>query len=154
MARTALSHSKIPTKIPQLWLAEGGEAAPAKARARHAPRGATTLVNGDLRRGTRGEDRVVVEVEGGVTVYPARHPGDRWRAVWYENGRRRQCQAASEDGLAARLEKITFVPDANARAQERTRITRASLNRPKARSAVPTDAEPVRDGRQRSATTG
>jgi hypothetical protein len=42
-------------------------------------------------------------VEGGVTVYPARWAGDRWRAVWYENGRRRQCETA----LAARGEKIT-----------------------------------------------
>ena len=42
-----------------------------------------------------------------MTVYPAREPGDRWRAVWYENGRRRQCEAVSEDRLAARLEKVT-----------------------------------------------
>jgi hypothetical protein len=40
-------------------------------------------------------------------VYPARQDGDRWRAVWYENGQRQQCQAASEDRLAARLEKVT-----------------------------------------------
>jgi hypothetical protein len=39
-------------------------------------------------------------------VYPARRDGDRWRAVWYENGQRRQCQAASEDKLADRLEKV------------------------------------------------
>jgi hypothetical protein len=40
-------------------------------------------------------------------VYPARGAGDRWRAVWYENGRRRQCQSVTEEGLAARLEKVT-----------------------------------------------
>ena len=51
--------------------------------------------------------RVVVELECGVTVYPARVAGGRWRAVWYENGQRRQCEAASEDRLAARLEKVT-----------------------------------------------
>ena len=51
--------------------------------------------------------RVVIELEWGVTVYPAREPGDRWRAVWYENGQRRQCQAVSEDRLAARLEMVT-----------------------------------------------
>ena len=50
--------------------------------------------------------RVVVELECGVTVYPAREAGDRWRAVWYEGGRRRQCESASEDGLAGRLEKV------------------------------------------------
>ena len=51
--------------------------------------------------------RVVVELECGVTVYPARVAGGRWRAVWYENGARRQCEAATEDRLAARLEKVT-----------------------------------------------
>ena len=51
--------------------------------------------------------RVVIELEWGVTVYPAREPGDRWRAVWYEDGQRRQCQAVSEDRLAARLEMVT-----------------------------------------------
>jgi integrase len=51
--------------------------------------------------------RVVVEVEGGITVYPARCPGDRWRAVWYEDGRRRQCEAISETRLAARLAKVS-----------------------------------------------
>jgi integrase len=51
--------------------------------------------------------RVVIEVEGGVTVYPARGPGGRWRAVWMEDGVRRQCEATSEDRLAARLEKVT-----------------------------------------------
>jgi len=49
---------------------------------------------------------VVVEVDG-ITVYPAREPGDRWRAVWYEDGRRCQCQAISEERLAARLAKVT-----------------------------------------------
>jgi integrase len=51
--------------------------------------------------------RVVVEVGCGVVVYPAREAGDRWRAVWYENGRRRQCQAVTEDRLAGKLEKVT-----------------------------------------------
>ena len=50
---------------------------------------------------------MVVELDHGVTVYPARQLGGRWRAVWYEDGRRRQCEAASEDRLAAKLEKVT-----------------------------------------------
>ena len=33
--------------------------------------------------------------------------GDRWRAVWYENGRRRQCEAVTEEKLAAKLVKVT-----------------------------------------------
>jgi integrase len=52
------------------------------------------------------EVRVVVELDHGVVVYPARGPGDRWRAVWYEGGARRQCESVTEDGLAGRLEKV------------------------------------------------
>ena len=47
-----------------------------------------------------------METAEGITVYPARSPGDRWRAVWYEGGTRRQCQAVSQERLAARLEKV------------------------------------------------
>ena len=50
----------------------------------------------------------MIETAEGITVYPARWEGDRWRAVWYEDGRRRQCQAASEVILAARLEKVAL----------------------------------------------
>ena len=53
------------------------------------------------------DSRVVVELDHGVTVYPARVAGGRWRAVWYEGGQRRQCEAASEDRLAVKLEKVT-----------------------------------------------
>jgi hypothetical protein len=48
----------------------------------------------------------VIETPEGITVYAGRCDGDRWRAVWYENGKRKQCQAASEDRLAAALEKV------------------------------------------------
>lgn len=51
--------------------------------------------------------RPVIETDWGITVYPARFEGDRWRATWYENGRRRQCEARTEERLAARLKKIT-----------------------------------------------
>jgi integrase len=40
-------------------------------------------------------------------VYPAREDHGRWRAVWHENGERQQCEASSEDKLAAKLEKVT-----------------------------------------------
>jgi hypothetical protein len=43
----------------------------------------------------------------GITVYPGREEGERWRAVWYEDGRRRQCGSVSEDKLAVKLEKVT-----------------------------------------------
>jgi hypothetical protein len=54
-----------------------------------------------------------------VTVYPAREEGDRWRAVWYENGQRRQCEARTEEKLAARLEKVTERLTADAPNMER-----------------------------------
>ncbi len=44
-------------------------------------------------------------------MYPARGEHGRWRAVWHENGERQQCEAASEEKLAARLEKVTERPD-------------------------------------------
>ncbi len=50
---------------------------------------------------------MVVELGCGIVVYPARREGERWRAVWYENGRRRQCEAVAEDKLAAKLAKVT-----------------------------------------------
>ncbi|MCW2934972.1 MAG: integrase family protein [Actinomycetia bacterium] len=51
--------------------------------------------------------RPVIELEHGITVYPARFPGDRWRAVWYEDGQRQQCESVREDKLAAQLDKVT-----------------------------------------------
>jgi integrase len=51
--------------------------------------------------------RPVIELEYGITVYPARFDGDRWRAAWYEDGGRQQCEAVSEDRLAGKLEKVT-----------------------------------------------
>jgi hypothetical protein len=43
----------------------------------------------------------------GITVYPARAEGGRWRAVWHEDGQRQQCKAPSEEKLAAKLERVT-----------------------------------------------
>jgi integrase len=51
--------------------------------------------------------RPVIELEHGITVYPARFEGDRWRAVWYEGGQRQQCESVREDKLAAQLDKVT-----------------------------------------------
>jgi hypothetical protein len=39
-------------------------------------------------------------------VYPARGEGSRWRAVWHEADKREQCEAATEEKLAAKLEKV------------------------------------------------
>jgi integrase len=108
MVLEASPQSKIPTKNPQLARAGAGRSS---SSARGGPRTGRTaepgaLLRGGARSATRGDGRVV-ELECGVTVYPAREPGGRWRAVWQENGVRRQCEAVTEDRLAARLEKVT-----------------------------------------------
>ena len=56
--------------------------------------------------GPAAPGRPVIELESGITVYPARFDGDRWRAVWYENGERQQCESVQETTLAAKLEKV------------------------------------------------
>src|SRR5690348_10787547 len=109
MAAGTLSRSKIPTESPQPARSEARRQATSAGDGSRSRRTARpgTLLRGDTRAATRGDDRMVVELEGGVTVYPARVAGGRWRAVWYEDGRRRQCEASSEDRLAAKLEKVT-----------------------------------------------
>ncbi len=109
MAAEAPPQSKIPTKNPQLVGAGGRRSAGPARVGSQSPCAARpgALLHGDARAAKRGDGRVVVELECGVTVYPARGEGGRWRAVWYEDGVRRQCEAASEDRLAARLEKVT-----------------------------------------------
>jgi len=69
-------------------------------------RGRLLLVSGTGRAATRGGGEVV-ELEYGITVYPAREEGGRWRAVWHEDGERQQCEARSEEKLAAKVEKVT-----------------------------------------------
>ena len=62
------------------------------------------LAAGTGRDSARGGE--VIELECGITVYPARSEGGRWRAVWYEAGERQQCEAATPEKLAPKLEKI------------------------------------------------
>jgi len=120
MTAPAPERPKIPTKIPQAARPDAkGLASPARAatRSRRARPGA--LVRGGTREPTRGDGGVVLELEWGITVYPARVAGGRWRATWYEAGRRRQCEAVSEDRLAARLEKVSERLAADAPGMER-----------------------------------
>ena len=42
----------------------------------------------------------VIELVCGITVYPARSEGGRWRAVWHEDWERQQCEAATREKLA------------------------------------------------------
>jgi hypothetical protein len=59
----------------------------------------------ETRAATRGGGEVI-ELELGITVYPPRQEGGRWRAAWYEDGERQQCESASEDKLAGKLEQV------------------------------------------------
>ena len=67
--------------------------------------------------------RAVVELEFGILVYPPRPEPEqagkkkrsaRWRAVWYEDGERQQCESVSEERLAAELEKVKVRLEADA----------------------------------------
>jgi hypothetical protein len=68
---------------------------------------------GSERPATRGIGEVI-ELECGITVCPARSEGGRWRATWYESDERQQCEAATEEKLAARLEKVKVRLEADA----------------------------------------
>src|SRR5690348_5932276 len=102
--------AKIPTRNPQP--APGG---PGQGRAAAGLRRAGVRRRRDLVGGAEGlvsgpvpDSREPIVTDQGITIYPARCEGDRWRAVWYEpDGSRGQCQAVTEERLAARLEKVT-----------------------------------------------
>ncbi|MGH3402145.1 MAG: hypothetical protein ACRDRJ_06445 [Streptosporangiaceae bacterium] len=103
MMQAAAPLTKIPTKNPQLRRVV---AARSDGRAKSADRGSLVLAGGTERAATHGGGEVV-ELEYGITVYPAREEGGRWRAVWHEDGERQQCEARSEEKLAAKVEKVT-----------------------------------------------
>jgi hypothetical protein len=117
MAQSAPPRTRKPTKNPQP--ARAGASRPAPSTARRAAR-SRAFAGGAGRPATRGDGNPVIELEYGITVYPARAGQDRWRAVWYENGSRRQCEAVSGERLAARLEKVTERLGADAPNMERT----------------------------------
>jgi hypothetical protein len=113
---------KIPTKSPQ------------------APRGAAlrsvrgqVRASGTGRAATRGGGEVI-ELEHGITGYPARDERGRWRAVWQEAGRREQCEAATEEKLAAKLAPDVSVAGrpccGSIRARSRRTTTSPSSARP------------------------
>jgi hypothetical protein len=106
MAQATAAIVKIPTESPQpapsAQLKRGTQA----ARARR-------ITGGSERAATRGDGEVIT-LDCGITVYPARSAGGRWRAVWHEDGRREQCEAPSEEKLAAKLEKVKIRLEADA----------------------------------------
>jgi hypothetical protein len=71
MAGPRLLDTEITTKNPQPRRADR-HASP-RGKGRRTAQG--TAVHGDAREGTCGNGRVVVEVAGGITVYPARGTG-------------------------------------------------------------------------------
>jgi hypothetical protein len=105
MAHAAPVRPKINTK-PTQPARSGAARAPGGPGKAGRPAKASARVGGDIRDSVRNSDRVVIEVGCGVTVYPARGPGDVWRAVWVEDGRRRYREAGTEARLAAKLEKV------------------------------------------------
>ena len=104
MAQAAPAVFKIPTRSPQPARGKAGRPAGRAKAGRTAP--GRVRASGTGRAATRGGGEVI-ELEYGITVYPAREEHGRWRAVWYEDGERQQCEAASEEKLAARLQKVT-----------------------------------------------
>jgi integrase len=102
MAQAPASIFKIPTESPQLSFGKANRALKAVA----VPRKAGSRVAGiETRAATRG-DGEVIELDLGITVYPPRDKGGRWRAVWHEVGERQQCESVSEEKLVAKLEKV------------------------------------------------
>ncbi|HET7014603.1 MAG TPA: hypothetical protein VFI65_11875, partial [Streptosporangiaceae bacterium] len=100
MAQARTANRKIPTVSPQLLSVVAAR-----------PGRALALASG--RPAARGGDDVF-ELEHGITVYPARRDGGRWRAVWQEDGERQQCESVSKEKLAAKLEKVSERLEADA----------------------------------------
>jgi hypothetical protein len=102
MTRSNGAIFKIPTKSPQRarTVRLAAEAKPQAARV-----AAGRVAGVETRAATRGGGEVI-ELDLGITVYPPRGKGGRWRAVWHEDGDRKQCESVSEDKLAEKLDKI------------------------------------------------
>lgn len=111
MAQPAPARPKINTKSTQ------ARNVPGSGRPGRRARG-SARVRGEARESARG--RTVIELEAGITVYPPQEAGGRWRAVWTEDGRRRYCEAITEEKLAAKLAKVTERLEADAPGMERS----------------------------------
>ena len=60
----------------------------ARKRVAAKPKPASRVAGVETRAATRG-DGEVIELDLGITVYPPRQDGGRWRAAWYEDGERK-----------------------------------------------------------------
>ena len=134
-ARQSALRAKVTAESPQPGRGRAGGALRAKKGS--APARPKVIATGTGRESTRGGGEVI-ELECGITVYPARSESGRWRAVWYEAGARQQCEAATEAKLAPKLEKIA----------ERLRADAPNMRRPGAdliAHYLDPDRLPVRD---------
>ncbi len=113
MAQAPAVVFKIPTESPQLTPGKSPARPKRQARPGAQPGRAKLIAVGSQRAATRGGGEVIT-LECGITVYPARSEEGRWRAVWYEDGRREQCEAPSEEKLAAKLGKVKIRLEADA----------------------------------------
>src|ERR1039457_2019121 len=110
MAPVAPAKPRINTKTTQPARDRASRRASGREKARGSAR-----VSGDTRESVRGSDRVVIEVGGGISVYPPRVAGE----PWVEDGWRRFREAVTEAGLAAKLEKVSVRLAADAPGLER-----------------------------------
>jgi hypothetical protein len=117
MSQAPATVFEIPTDSPQPGPARaarpGISGSSGRGKKASGPSRSPVFASGNGRAATRGSGEVI-ELECGVTVYPARSAEGRWRAVWHEDGQRRQCEAASEESLAAKLEKVQLRLEADA----------------------------------------
>ncbi|HET6190572.1 MAG TPA: tyrosine-type recombinase/integrase [Trebonia sp.] len=106
MTQAPVSIFKILTESPQPARGPVGRARKAAvAKPKATGLAAGRILGVETRAATRG-DGEVIELDLGITVYPPRDKGGRWRAVWHEGGERQQCESVSKEKLAAKLEKV------------------------------------------------
>jgi integrase len=105
MTQAAASVFKIPTESPQPPRGAVSRARTAAARPKAPGLLASRLAGVETRAAARG-DGTVIELDLGITLYPPRDKGGRWRAVWHEDGERQQCESVSQEKLAAKLVKV------------------------------------------------
>jgi len=99
-----VGQAELPTEFPQSGRS-GAARLSTRGKKATGPVRPGVLAVGAGRNSVRGAGEVI-ELECGITVYPARSDSGRWRAVWYEAGERHQCEAATQEKLAPKLEKV------------------------------------------------
>jgi hypothetical protein len=125
MTRSASIRAKFPTESPQPFR-KGAARAAGRPKAASSP---AVLAGGTERAATRGGGEAI-ELQCGITVYPARSEGGRWRGVWHEDGERRQCEAATEEKLAPKLAKVAERLQADAPNMRKPGAALMPLSRP------------------------